>query len=244
MLAMEVVRVLPAPTSDGMKSHLSAISSMKREIEEYPPAPVLSLQTIELLTRLCFRKDDLDIPAVDCIFVFGSTHSLDLLAKQVYLLIQKKVSKTIILSGGYITYQGSQSYEMSQAKMIYQQISSFLPTDVEVLLEDTSQNTLENVYLGLQLLPFPISSLCFVTKNFHCGRSYFTLRRHLEQATLFQRSYEPFCSDIDLTIRAETWHRHPLGRARIWGEFLRIKEYGKRKDISTEECEQLIASIN
>ena len=216
---------------------------MRREIEEYPPPPSFLPQTIDLLTQVCFRKDDLNIPEVDCIFVFGSTISLNFLSDKISFLIQKKVSQKILIAGGNVTYQGSKPYGMPQSKMIYQQIRSFLPSDTEVMLEEVSQNTLENVCFGLTLLPFPVSSICFVTKNFHCGRSYLTLRRYLTKATLFQCSYEPFYSDINLKIQAENWHQHPLGRARVWGEFLRIKEYGKRKDVSVDESKEFIERI-
>lgn len=216
---------------------------MKREIEEYPYVPLLSPQAIELLTHLCFRKDDREVPAVDCIFVLGSTHSLELIAKEVSSLLQKEVSKKVILTGGHVTYDGSNIYDLSQSKMLQHYMRPFLQADIEVILEEASQNTLENVYLGLRLCTFPLHSLCFITKNFHCGRSYFTLRRHLTQPHLFQRSYEPFYSDLSLTLQRANWHQHPLARARVWGEFLRIREYGKRNDICIEECEHLIASI-
>jgi len=217
---------------------------MKREIEEYPPPPILSAQAIELLTHLCFRKDDQEIPSVDCIFVFGSTISLDTLADKLNHLMQRKISKKIILTGGHVSYQGSKDYNISQTKMIYQRIQSFLSLDLEVLLEENSQNTLENVDFGLKLLPSPISSLCFITKNFHAARSYLSLRRYLKNISLFQSTYPPVYSDIDLKIQPQNWHQHPLGRARIWGEFLRIKKYGERNDISLAEVKELILQID
>src|SRR5689334_7757483 len=101
---------------------------MKREIEEYPSAPFLSSQTIDLLTQLCFRKDDLEIPVVDCIFVFGSTVSLDLLAEKIRLLLQKRVSQKILLTGGNVTYEGAIAYALPQSQMLYERIQPFLPS--------------------------------------------------------------------------------------------------------------------
>ena len=217
---------------------------MKREIEEYPLSPPLSMQAVELLTHLCFRKDDVDIPLVACIFIFGSTISLDGLVNKICDLINKRISRKIVITGGNVVYHGSKQYEISQAKMIYQKIQSFLPNDIDVILEEGSQNTLENVHLGLSLLTTSVSSLCFITKNFHSGRSYLTLRRYLTTASIFQCSYDVFYPDINLKIQANDWYQHPQGRARIWGEFLRIKEYGKRKDISIKECKEIISKID
>lgn len=215
----------------------------KREIDEYPPSPPLSKEAIKLLSLLCFRQDDLEIPLVDCIFVFGSSFSLDTLASKIGILLKKGVSQTLILTGGNVEYEGSKSYESSEAKMIYEKIQPLLSPNVKVLLEERSQNTLENVKFGLNLLDRPVSSLCFLTKNFHCGRSYFTLRHELKTSPIFQTSFEPYYPEINLQIKEESWFEHPLGRARIWGEFLRIKNYGKRDDISVPDSENLISQI-
>ncbi len=39
------------------------------------------------------------------------------------------------------------------------------------------------------------------------------------------------------------WHTFDFGRRRLWGEYLRIKEYGNREDIEYEEVKDLVEEI-
>lgn len=216
---------------------------MDREIAELPIPPDLTKPLIQSLTQLCFRKDDHSIPSTEGIFVFGSTISLDVLAKKIEQAIEKKVANRLILTGGIVTYSGSPIYTLTQSKMIYQKLQKNLPPEIEVLFEESSQNTLDNVRLGLATIKSTPHSICFISKSFHCGRCYLTLRKFLPKATIYQISYEPHYVSEPQKISRENWHLFPQGRARVWGEFLRIQRYGLRGDIADREIANLITKI-
>jgi hypothetical protein len=216
---------------------------MDREIKELPSPPPLSRRAIKGLTKLCFRQDSNPLPPTEGIFIFGSTISLDELSKKIHELIEKKVATRLIITGGIVTYCGCTASSIPQSKMIYQMLQKFSHSDVEILLEEKSQNTFDNVQFGLSLIKTTIHSLCFITKSFHCGRSYLTLRKVLPKTALFQYSYDPIYPREHQKINAENWSSFHEGRARVWGEFLRIRKYGQRGDISIAEVEELISEI-
>lgn len=216
---------------------------MDREIKELPFSPILSSRSIQGLTKLCFRQDDSPIPSTDGIFIFGSTISLDELSKKVHELIEKKVASRLILTGGIVAYHGCDTHSIPQSKMIHQMLQKFAPLEIEFLSEETSQNTFENIRFGLSKIKTEIHSLCFITKSFHCGRSYLTLRKFLPQVVLFQSSYACLYPGEHQQITAKNWFRFQNGKARVWGEFLRIRKYGQRGDISTAEVSGLISEI-
>ena len=218
--------------------------SNKREIAKTPEMPFLNPQIIEMLTQLCFRADDHTIPPVDCIFVFGTAISFKELALSLKQLIEKNVNSTILITGGIEAYEDSMPAVRSEAERIFEEIKAFVPKTTQVILEKKSQNTLENVVFGLELLPKMPSSLCFIGKSFHMGRAYLTLRKYLPNAKLYQHGYNTVYPGITSPISRDNWFLFPEFSARVWGEFIRINTYGKRGDIHFDEVKELVEEFN
>lgn len=202
-----------------------------REVARTPEAPPMSSESISLLNTLCFRKDDEHLPEVDCIFIFGSAISYKEIGETLNSLLEKNISKKIIITGGIVNYQDADSSSLSEAEMIYDAIKHYIPNSTNVILEKKSKHTLENVVFGLDMLEKKPKSLCFIGKSFHAGRAYLTFRKYIPQAMLYQCSVNPLFPTALEHLHVNNWHLNPEFSGRVWGEFLRIKKYGERGDI-------------
>jgi hypothetical protein len=75
--------------------------------------------------------------------------------------------------------------------------------------------------------------LTFAAKAHHSGRCYLTLRRFLPRTMLFAYTFPAEHGGV--LLDASTWHTEPVARARIYGEYLRIRLYAARGDIAAPE---------
>lgn len=218
----------------------------QREIAIFPEAPPLTPKTIELLSTLCFRENDLLIPKVDYIFIFGSRGASEEITEALKVLFTEKVSEALIISGGTPNYQGGFPSDLTPAEMIYSAALQYIPKSIKVVLEKKSENTLENVIFSLEELETKPGSLCFIAKSFHAGRACLTLKKYLPQAKLYQRCVDsPISASILEPLSVHNWPRYPESAGRVWGEFLRIKKYGEKGDIEYDSATQdLIKQIN
>ncbi len=196
-----------------------------------------------LLTTLCFRENDLNIPPVDLIFVFGSVASLNELTNAIRIVIIKTISPRIIFTGGTHNSYDTTPYAVSSAKQMYEESKKNIPNSMQVLLEEKSSNTLENVLYSIPLLPQNLSSLCFTSKSYHAGRAYLTLRKYFPNTRIFQQSFDPLHPKTGSLITRDNWHETEETREYILGEFQRIKKYGERGDIEFEEIRNLMLAL-
>lgn len=215
-----------------------------REIPKIAGHPPLSEDLIVALTSLCFRKSDLHIPSVDCIFVFGTAVSFNELGKSLRSLLDQKLTKKLIITGGLEKYSDSWHHETPEAEMIFERIKDHIPKDMEVLLENRSQNTLENVLFAKEMFAKDPRSMCFVSKGFHSRRCHLTLKKVFPGISLFQHSFVPIYPTVNLPFRQDDWHTIPEYAGRVYGEYLRIKRYGERGDLLLEEIQPLLETIN
>lgn len=215
-----------------------------REIVRTPEVPFITPEMIQLLNILCFRKNDVLIPKVDCIFIFGSAVSYKEIGDALNALLVENISQEIIISGGIVNYQESEPQILAESEMIYNTIMHCIPIHVNVVLEKKSQNSLENVMFSLDMLEKKPKSVCFLGKSFHAGRAYLTLKKYLPNVNLYQRSVDPVFPSILEPFNVNNWHYYSEFSSRVWGEFLRIKKYGERGDINYEDAEKdLIVQI-
>lgn len=215
-----------------------------REIPKLPDMPVLNYRVIDLLTQLCFRKDnDINGQPVDAIFVFGIPELFAAAAaKAVLEAVTKSKSDLLVLTGGHPTYCDSFFVQRPESEVFYDYIKGKLPGNISVQLEITSNNTLENVTHSLPWL-INCHKIIFVTKNFASGRNYLTMKKFLPNALLLQISFNVFYPGGN-EITRDNWYSFEDSRKRVWGEFLRIKTYGQRGDIEYDEVANLIKEIN
>lgn len=98
---------------------------------------------------------------------------------------------------------------------------------IEVQTEST--NTREDVLMSLDLLGSP-GSLTYAAKSHHSGRCLRTLRKFFPEIPLHAHLYD--ASYGDLRLGPDKWWITDLGRSRVYGEYLRIKQYVERGDIA------------
>lgn len=207
-----------------------------------PEPPELSKNKVELLTELCFRKNSEKFPKVDLIFVFGTAVCFKELGEALKKVLH--CSNEILFTGGIEKYVDSIVHERPESEMLYEEVKSYIPKQTKVLIETKSRNTFENLEFGLKMLDKMPQSVCFIVKSFHSGRAYMTLKKFLPKASIYQDSFDPIYPNCKGHMTPKSWHLDKEYRARVWGEFLRIKKYGKRKDLDFSEVQDLLNTID
>lgn len=218
---------------------------IKRQILRLPPLPLCFDNSLcELLTDLCFNITK-NTTNVDLIFVYGTPFFIDQAANTVIELLHRKVASKIIITGGMMPHGETLFKQKSEARLIYENIPLHFK-NLDFYLEEESQNTLDNVVNSLRL--FDISyckKICFVFPAHGGARGYLTLKKFFPNAEITHVPYNPWYPEDEHSLAADMWHLSEKGRQRIWGEFLRIKEYSYRGDITLDErTECLLKKIN
>ncbi len=214
-----------------------------REIAKIPKVPPLTTKAVKLLGSLCFRKNSIKIPSVDCLLIFGTAVSFKELAFSFEVLMKNTSAKKILVTGGKEEYPDARKHDLPESEMIFAEIKDFIPKKTDVILEKKSQNTYENLLFGLEMLERPIPSVCFVTKSFHSQRAYLTLKKFLGESKIFQSTYDPIYPSVGKKFCEQDWFEHPEYLSRVWGEFLRIRQYGTRGDLPLDEVKETIHEI-
>lgn len=205
-----------------------------KEIPREPLAPKMNDEVIELLTNLCFRKNDVLPIDSELLFVFGSISCLASMTCELTEIITNKKIKKLIITGG-INPNSSRKLYRPESDIILEQINHLIDEKIIVITEDSSTNSLENVENTLKLYNFPPnSSLCFVHKYHAAGRGFLTLKKFLPTLEIKQRAFPA------KKCLPETWFENENFKKLVWGEFLRIKTYGERGDIAFSEKEKIV----
>lgn len=187
---------------------------------------------ISLITDCCFRENDSNIPTVACIFVFGAATSLNELEHSVHGILTRNISSRILFTGGVHNYYEPTPYVVSAAKQMYEVSRKYIPKTMEVLLEEKSSNTLENVLYGSSLMREIPDSLCFISKSYHAGRAYLTLKKQFPNTEIFQHAFDAIEPKTGMLITRSNWHEKTETRLHVLEEFLRIEKYSRRGDIA------------
>ncbi len=218
---------------------------MQREIEQNPTVPKLGPAAIELLTKLCFRPDD-NVEPVDLLFGFSSPTGIEAFAETIKNLLVQGVSKKVFISGGIPKYDGTAQIPRAESETVLELINPALFPEVEFFSETKSTNTLQNVTEALQVLDFSnYEKVMFVFKKHDSRRAYLTLRKFLSHTTLLQQTFTPTYPGTDIPLDSNSWHTFDFGISRVWGEYLRIKQYGQRGDIAyDDETKNLVNQID
>jgi uncharacterized SAM-binding protein YcdF (DUF218 family) len=206
-------------------------------IPKRPDVPPLTKQQIKSLTNIVFLEENQVNPrfaTCDLLFVFGGTHPGSW--QTALSLYQKGKIGKIVVTGGIkqkaIRHNTWTHGARSEASVMHEMlVSSGVPAS-QIMVEDQSTNTLENIEFTKQLIDFSaIQTLGFVCKSYGAGRQYRTLQKHLPNSI----SLLPFSFDTspweDRKITRENWMKEAFSRSFVYGEYLRIVCYGQKGDI-------------
>jgi hypothetical protein len=218
---------------------------MKRLISKTPEPPKhISPEMRTLLTKLCFGDNVLP-ERCDLLFVYGTAIFFDEISSHVSDILRQNITDKVLIVGGIVPDKEALGQKQSEARLVYDTLDHSEFAKIDFFLEETSHNTLENVRNGLKVLDFrDYQRICFVFPAHGAGRGYLTLKKFAPNSQIFQSAYDVlYPGDKDI-ISKDTWHTFDLGIKRVWGEFLRIREYGRRGDIAYDEVQELIAQID
>lgn len=215
---------------------------MKRQIPKHPVVPELNNEAVALITQLCFREDtETD---ADLLFVFGTCVSIDDAASTVSDLLGIPSIRSLVLTGGIPEYADTFLHGKPEAVLLYDALEDFIAPGVDILLETYSTHTLENVTEALKLKDFShYKKILFVSKSFAAGRAYLTLKKYVPNSQLLQKTFDAHYPHDEQRISRDSWHQFEAGKQRVWGEFLRIREYGQRGDIAYDDVRPLVREI-
>ncbi len=217
----------------------------QRQIPRNPPSPKLNEEIIRLLTQLCFRQDNIITEPVDLIFLFSTHTIVEKTANSISRLLDKDISKKVFITGGFPNYSDVKRNTTPESELILSNINRSKFPDVIFYKEEKSRNTLENVTEALKVLNFSnYKRVLFIFKSHAAGRGYLTLRKYLPNSLLIQQTNSAEYRDLKVPISRSNWFTSKFAQERVFGEFLRIKEYGKRGDIEFDEVRDLVNRID
>lgn len=206
------------------------LNKEKRHIPKLPSVPLMSPLAIDQLTQLCFKEDSLQ--EADAILVFGTSIAVDATIEALLQLLHKRIADKVILTGGMPNFEGTRKLSVPESQTLYDLTASKAPSNVTFFLEKESTNTLENIIKAKPFLAdLKAKKVLYLCRSFAAGRCFLTAYKHLPNITLVQSSYHMPALNTPKFIRPDNWFNLEEGRQRVWGEFLRIREYGKQKDI-------------
>lgn len=216
--------------------------SEKRSIPKLADAPPLTPDLISLLTQLCFIPNTLE--KSDLIFVFGVSAGLPDLTAFLKGIIVQEISQKILITGGRPNFIDNPQLPKPEAEIIYDLISSIVPTHMQVVLETKAISTLENVALSKEKFgEMTFNTMTYVGRSLASRRCYLTLSKYFPETKFYSLSYDMEGTIEKKLITKDTWHLFEEGRSRVWGEYLRIKQYGELGDIDYLPVKGLVEEI-
>jgi len=220
--------------------------------------PALSQKAVKLITKLIFREKNPKIPdKVDLIFLFGSTSSIPKRKKVLDELLAKKICNKVLLTGGInlgrtiFEHKGKFGVydlsKVSEAEILEKELELDKREDLKIYKETKSANTKQNVEFALKILDFSkFKNILFITRSYHVGRCYLTLKKYVSKDTnIFYTSYDSEAKKgFNELITRHNWYKFEDGKSKVWAEFDRIRDYGRKKgDIEFAEVKELVEEI-
>ncbi|MBY0121447.1 YdcF family protein [Bacillus sp. S/N-304-OC-R1] len=185
------------------------------------------------MTRLLFSNIEDDQKNGDCIFVAGSSKAIQYrLPKAVELYNQGRASK-ILFSGG-VKWEGNAFSEAVELKNAA--IALGVP-EKDILIEDQSVHTLENVLASMLVLDrefklYKMERILVVTSAYHMRRLHLTLKTYMPSWINFT-----LCPADDNRIREDNWFQNNLGRQIVQMESSKLIKYVKHGALCDMEIE-------
>jgi hypothetical protein len=203
---------------------------MKPIIHKEIEMPALNQKQLDYLTELTFRERD-TVRECDAIFVFSGTHPGHW-EKAIEAYNRNLAPKIIVTGGRSVTgiahpeWEGRKSLNVTEASVIISYLLEAGIPEEQIIYEDRSTNSLENVLYAKDIIDFTvINSLLVICKSHAAGRQIRTLMKHFPDGMAFF----PYSFDTkyhDTVVSRSCWMNTETGRNRVWAEYLRIIHYG------------------
>ena len=214
----------------------------KRSIPRLPEPPFLTPELISLLTELCFVPNSSERSEV--LFTFGIGHGFHELFHLLKKVISEDEFSLCIITGGKPNFIDHPAPRDSEAQIIYRGISTFLSSGTSVILEEESTNTRDNVKFAKKKMEnIPFTSMRYVCRSFASRRCQLTLSKYFPNVELYLSSYHMMGGIEKIPLRPDNWPTFKEGRGRVWGEYLRIRQYGRQGQIDYLSVKELIDKI-
>lgn len=175
----------------------------------------------ETMTQLLFNGIGDDEKEADCIFVFGSSKSVQYRVPTAIDLYKKERAKKILLSGGNV-WNGAEKPEA----ILMREKALELGVPVEVILVETeSRHTKENILASLVVLDrefnlHKVKRLILLTTAYHMRRCYLTMKTYMPIWIEFS-----LCPVDDATTKRDNWWMHENGTKRVESEAKKLIKY-------------------
>lgn len=201
-------------------------------IPKTPVAPKLSAADCDYLTEIAFGPIR-SLQPCDALFIFSGTQSGHW--EQPLEAYQKGYTKKFIVTGGRsmtsLPHPTWHYGNLTESAVIERHLLAGGIPPASIISEHRSTNSLENVQMTLNLVNYgQINRLMFTCKSHAAGRQWRTLALNLPPTM----TYIPYSFDAiyeGISISRNTWMNSEIGIKRVWGEYLRILQYGKQGDI-------------
>jgi len=199
---------------------------MLTKISELEPDKLTDLH----MTELIYKGLDDDHENGDLIFVPGSSKAVEYRLPKAVELYKKGRAKKIFFSGGVI-WEGS---NLSEADLLKQKALELGVPEEDILIENLSQHTKENVLASLLVLDrafylHNIKRIIVVTTSFHMRRFYLTLKTFMPNWIEYS-----LCPVNDQTTKEDNWFMYLHGRKRVENESRKIIQYVKESVIADD----------
>lgn len=161
----------------------------------------------------------------DFAFIFG-TRQYQGAVQLAYDLYKRNMVSKILVSGGVNRVSGE-----NEALVIFQKLSSLGVNEGDIIVEDRSTNTLENVLFSRQVIEENIGfkniqTIIAVVKNYHSRRALMTLTKHFPKHIKFiSADYEVY------NFNKNNWSESEQGKEKVFGEYEKIQKYLAKGDI-------------
>ena len=181
--------------------------------------------TFDVIDRLLFQGLEDSGANADCIIVLGSLKAAKYRVPVAVDAYKAGRASRIIMCGGKVREFPDGKY--SEAKHMRQAALTLGITEEAIILENSSQNTVENLRFALMELEKAfginkVNHVLLVTTAYHMRRSL-AIARNLfpEHITIFP------CPANDTNTRRDNWMYSPTGIQRAKGEAMKIVSYVK-----------------
>lgn len=180
--------------------------------------------TEKQMANLLFKGIEDDKKLGDCIFVVGSSKALQYRLPKAVELYKQGRARKILFSGGMIWEEGG----LPEAMVLKNEAMALGVPETDILIEDISLNTLENVVASLLVLDrafhlYNIRRLLVVTTSFHMRRLYLTLKTYMPNWIHFS-----LCPANDTSTSKDNWFLTEKGKMRVQAESQKLIKYVKQ----------------
>lgn len=177
---------------------------------------------IKKITDYIFLKSDPQ--KANLALVFGTRHQEAI--NKVFELYHDGLVPKILVSGGINRVTGE-----NEAKEMSNKLIQLGVKEGDIILENKSTNSLENVLFSKQVIGENIGfnkvkKIIAVVKHYHSRRALMTLKKHFPKTVeLIPITYEIYGFTTD------NWFNSEVGKEKVLGEWNKIPIYFKKGDI-------------